>query len=60
MQLLEENCTKQDKDLHNLDTEIRLRLKVGEYNTLVRYKLEEKETLPACCTKIDEPFGRLT
>jgi len=60
IQLSVENCTKQEGDFHILKVEMRLILKVGEYKTLVRYKLEEKETLPSCCTKTDELFGRLT
>jgi hypothetical protein len=60
MQLSVEKLTKQDNDLHILEMEMRLKLKVGQYKTLVRYNEEEKETLPAYVTKTEDLLGKLT
>ena len=49
--MLMENWIKKDNELHNLDTEIRLSLKYGEYKTFMRNKLREKLTLLAWWTK---------
>lgn len=60
VQLLVENCTKQERESHSFETEMRFKVKAGEYRTLMRYKLEEKEMLPVWWTNTYVSLGRLT
>ena len=60
VQLLDAKFTIHERDSHNLETEMRLSLKEGQYKTWVKYRWEVKDTMPAWSTITELPLGKLT